>query len=157
MSGKVTAIVLAAGESRRMGRQKLLLEFEGSTLIGRVVGPVARSCVSEVVVVTGEHHNEVMKAVGEQASGSQSRQLEAVGTQGGRPPYLPPRATLTAPPGATWPRSPNPCAHHAAARVVSALDGSHVIASAAIIKKPIARAMSNPAPVLEPSVTAAPT
>jgi len=66
MSGKVTAIVLAAGESRRMGRQKLLLEFEGATLIGRVVGAVVRSCVDEVVVVTGEHHNEVVKTVGEQ-------------------------------------------------------------------------------------------
>ena len=34
----IAAIVPAAGSSRRMGSPKLLLEFDGQTLIARVVG-----------------------------------------------------------------------------------------------------------------------
>ena len=64
---KVTAIVLAAGESRRMGRQKLLMELDGKPLIRHVVDAVAASRVDEIIVVTGGHHDEVMAAVGDAA------------------------------------------------------------------------------------------
>ncbi len=50
----ISAIVLAAGQSRRMGCNKLLLPFGAATIIETVVGEVA-ACkqVRDIVVVTG--------------------------------------------------------------------------------------------------------
>jgi molybdopterin-guanine dinucleotide biosynthesis protein A len=45
------AIVLAGGQSRRMGRPKALLDWHGSTLVRRTVGLVAREVDGPVVVV----------------------------------------------------------------------------------------------------------
>lgn len=45
------AIVLAGGQSARMGRSKALLEWHGSTLVRRAVGLVARAVDGPVVVV----------------------------------------------------------------------------------------------------------
>lgn len=47
------AIILAAGRSRRMGTQKLLLPFGGTTVIAHVVGQVLASGVEEGYVVVG--------------------------------------------------------------------------------------------------------
>jgi molybdenum cofactor cytidylyltransferase len=47
----IAAIVPAAGESRRMGQPKLLLEFEGQPLIGRVVTALRAGGADPVVVV----------------------------------------------------------------------------------------------------------
>ncbi len=47
------ALVLAAGLSRRMGTQKLLLPFGGAPLIAHVVDRVLQSPVDEVHVVVG--------------------------------------------------------------------------------------------------------
>ncbi|MCC6698861.1 MAG: nucleotidyltransferase family protein [Candidatus Hydrogenedentes bacterium] len=58
----ITAIVLAAGESRRMGRQKLLLPYGGRTVIEHIVGQVLDSEVSQTIVVTG-HDAEAVKKV----------------------------------------------------------------------------------------------
>lgn len=52
MTPNVYAIVPAAGRSRRMGTQKLLLPFAGSTVIGHVVNTLLSSPVRGVVVVT---------------------------------------------------------------------------------------------------------
>jgi molybdenum cofactor cytidylyltransferase len=49
----IWAIVLAAGESRRMGRPKLLLPYGESTIIETVVGNVVRSRVDGTLVVLG--------------------------------------------------------------------------------------------------------
>ncbi len=52
MSRPVTAaIVLAGGQSTRMGRPKALLDWHGSTLVRRAVGLVAREVDGPVVVV----------------------------------------------------------------------------------------------------------
>ena len=48
----IHAIILAAGLSRRMGQQKLLLPWAGRTLIGHVAGQVAASGVDRIVAVT---------------------------------------------------------------------------------------------------------
>jgi molybdenum cofactor guanylyltransferase len=45
------AIVLAGGQSRRMGEPKALLDWHGSTLVRRAVGLVARAVAGPVVVV----------------------------------------------------------------------------------------------------------
>jgi molybdenum cofactor cytidylyltransferase len=49
----VSAIILAAGASRRMGTQKLLLPFAGKTVIEHVVDQVKGAGVADVVAVAG--------------------------------------------------------------------------------------------------------
>jgi molybdenum cofactor cytidylyltransferase len=52
-SRSVAAIVLAAGLSSRMGRNKLLVELDGKPLVRRVVETALASAVDTVIVVTG--------------------------------------------------------------------------------------------------------
>lgn len=60
MSAKtLVGIVLAAGESARMGQPKQLLPFEGTTLLHFVIAQAERSRVDDVVVVTGANAEEV--------------------------------------------------------------------------------------------------
>jgi molybdenum cofactor cytidylyltransferase len=47
----IHAVILAAGLSRRMGAQKLLLPYAGRTLIGHVAGQVAASGADRIVAV----------------------------------------------------------------------------------------------------------
>jgi molybdenum cofactor cytidylyltransferase len=63
MTHHLGAIVLAAGESRRMGQSKQLLPWCGSTLIDAVVAAALASPVCEVVVVLGHRAAEVEAAV----------------------------------------------------------------------------------------------
>ena len=60
---RVTAVVLAAGESRRMGRNKMLLPWGESTVLGRTLDNVRASVVSDVIVVTGHEREEVEAVV----------------------------------------------------------------------------------------------
>lgn len=60
---RLAAIVLAAGDSTRMGKPKQLLPFGPTTLLGHVVMSVEASPVDEVVVVTGRLDHEVREAV----------------------------------------------------------------------------------------------
>jgi molybdenum cofactor cytidylyltransferase len=53
---KLAAVVLAAGSSSRMGRNKLLLELEGETLVRRAVRVTCEAGVDRVIVVLG--HDE---------------------------------------------------------------------------------------------------
>jgi molybdenum cofactor cytidylyltransferase len=54
----IAAIVLAAGQSRRMGRNKMLLPFGASTVIETVVNEVAAcAAVRDMIIVTGHQHN----------------------------------------------------------------------------------------------------
>jgi molybdenum cofactor cytidylyltransferase len=50
---KITAIVLAAGLSSRMGRNKLLADIEGKPLVRRVAEAAAASSADPVIVVSG--------------------------------------------------------------------------------------------------------
>ena len=59
----ISAIILAAGRSRRMGTQKLLLPFGGRTVIGHIIGEVLRSPIDEVVVVVGPDSAAVADAL----------------------------------------------------------------------------------------------
>ena len=49
----INALVLAAGESKRMGMPKPLLRFEATTFLERIVAVLQRSNVDEVTVVLG--------------------------------------------------------------------------------------------------------
>jgi molybdenum cofactor cytidylyltransferase len=55
----ISAVVLAAGLSTRMGRLKQLLPYEGHTVIEQVIATLLRSPVDEVVVVTGHERARV--------------------------------------------------------------------------------------------------
>jgi molybdenum cofactor cytidylyltransferase len=59
----IDAIVLAAGRSRRMGTQKLLLPFAGQTVIGHVVDQVLASQVRQAFVVVADEHDSVAEAL----------------------------------------------------------------------------------------------
>jgi molybdenum cofactor cytidylyltransferase len=56
---RVAAVVLAAGSSRRMGRNKLLLDLGGETLVRRAVRAAVEAGVDEVVVVLGHEEPRV--------------------------------------------------------------------------------------------------
>jgi len=61
---KVSAVVLAGGISKRMGKpNKLLVKVNGSTLVNRTVGIAVRSNVEEIIVVTGYEPNLVQKSL----------------------------------------------------------------------------------------------
>jgi len=59
----IWAIVLAAGESRRMGTPKLLLPFGELTMIEMVVRTLLRSQVDKVLVVLGSDRKKVRKRI----------------------------------------------------------------------------------------------
>ena len=57
------AIILAAGESHRMGQPKQLLPFAGKTMLECVVGAFRIAEVSETLVVLGYRAEEIAKTV----------------------------------------------------------------------------------------------
>ena len=59
----ICAIILAAGCSRRMGVQKLLLPFAGKTVIGHILDEVLRSPVDETIVVVGRDAARIAEAL----------------------------------------------------------------------------------------------
>jgi molybdenum cofactor cytidylyltransferase len=62
MSG-ISAIVLAAGESKRMGFPKMLLDFNGKPMLECVIDNVSQSEVDDIVVVLGAYRDELEKIV----------------------------------------------------------------------------------------------
>ena len=60
---EVWAIILAAGASTRMKRQKLLLPFNGKTIIETVVENAARSVNSNILVVLGSHREQILEQI----------------------------------------------------------------------------------------------
>jgi CTP:molybdopterin cytidylyltransferase MocA len=59
------AILLAAGESKRMGRPKALLPWAGTTLLDYQVRQVAEAGCGEIVVVLGHDARSMMAIVGD--------------------------------------------------------------------------------------------
>ncbi|MEW6028350.1 MAG: nucleotidyltransferase family protein [Chloroflexota bacterium] len=55
----ITAIVLAAGESKRMGQPKMLLPWGESTVLGRVLAVLRAAEVDDILVVTGGAREQV--------------------------------------------------------------------------------------------------
>lgn len=74
----VSAVVLAAGESKRMGEKKELLPVSGEPMIRAVVGKLLRSeKVDEVIVVLGDRADKVGRAL----AGVTDERLELVGNR----------------------------------------------------------------------------
>ena len=59
----ISAILLAAGESKRMGTMKALLPWKGSTLLEYQVTTLMDAGVSEICLVVGHKHKEVSNPV----------------------------------------------------------------------------------------------
>ncbi|HMJ23766.1 MAG TPA: nucleotidyltransferase family protein, partial [Terriglobales bacterium] len=57
--GKTGALILAAGESSRLGQPKQLIQFRGKSLVRRRVDAARKARCSPTVVVIGDHHEEV--------------------------------------------------------------------------------------------------
>jgi molybdenum cofactor cytidylyltransferase len=59
----VSAVVLAAGASTRMGQPKLLLPLDGEPLVRRTVRQVCEAGFDDVLVVVGNAHQEIVAAI----------------------------------------------------------------------------------------------
>jgi len=60
---RVAAVVLAAGKSQRMGRNKLLLKLGGRTVLDRVLSSIEASRVEAVYVVLGHRPEDLVPIV----------------------------------------------------------------------------------------------
>lgn len=60
---KIAIVVLAAGNSKRMGESKQLLPWGNSTLLGSVITNVLASTTSPIFVVLGAYKNEIKKKI----------------------------------------------------------------------------------------------
>ncbi|MDP4223950.1 MAG: nucleotidyltransferase family protein [Bacteroidota bacterium] len=61
--GEIWAIILAAGESKRMKVPKMLLPFDGKTMIEKAIGNVKASQVDRTLVVLGSYRDEILAAI----------------------------------------------------------------------------------------------
>jgi molybdenum cofactor cytidylyltransferase len=66
---RVGVIILAAGNSSRLGRPKQILRYRGRTLVTHVAGEALAAGLRPVVVVTGAYRAEVEEALKEQQVG----------------------------------------------------------------------------------------
>ncbi|HUY14455.1 MAG TPA: nucleotidyltransferase family protein [Terriglobia bacterium] len=57
----VAALILAAGESSRMGQDKALLDYRGKTFLEAIIGNLREAGIAEIVVVLG-HHTELIQS-----------------------------------------------------------------------------------------------
>ena len=55
----VTALILAAGRSTRMGQPKMLLPWGETTVLGQVISTVQRAGLKEIIVISGGAREDV--------------------------------------------------------------------------------------------------
>ncbi len=60
----ISAIILAAGESKRMGQPKMLLPWGKSTVLQTVISTLQTAGVDDILVVTGGAHNQIDMLIG---------------------------------------------------------------------------------------------
>ncbi|MBN1367823.1 MAG: molybdenum cofactor cytidylyltransferase [Dehalococcoidales bacterium] len=61
----ISAIILAAGESKRMGESKLLLKWRGASIFEETVDNYLASAANEVTVILGNQATEMEKLIGD--------------------------------------------------------------------------------------------
>ena len=60
---EIWGIILAGGESTRMKVQKLLLPYQGKTMIEKVIENVTHSGVDNILVVVGSNRDEILGVI----------------------------------------------------------------------------------------------
>jgi molybdenum cofactor cytidylyltransferase len=60
----ITAIVLAAGESKRMGQPKMLMPWGQSTVLQTVISTIRSAGITDILVVTGGARRQVEALIG---------------------------------------------------------------------------------------------
>lgn len=60
----ITAIILAAGESKRMGQPKMLMPWGKSTVLQTVISTVQAAGVADILVVTGGSRQQIEMLIG---------------------------------------------------------------------------------------------
>lgn len=61
MKSRIAALILAAGESTRMGAPKALLPApDGRPFVARLAGTFAEAGIADVIVVSGSRHEEIV-------------------------------------------------------------------------------------------------
>ena len=83
----ITALILAAGQSKRMGQPKMLLPWGHTSVLGQVIETIQRAGVNEILVVTGGERERVEQVAAkysvrsthnpEYANGEMSASLQA--------------------------------------------------------------------------------
>ncbi len=58
----LTGLILAAGESSRMGKDKALLAYRGQTFLEHIVATLREAGIEGVAVVLGHHAEEIQRA-----------------------------------------------------------------------------------------------
>jgi len=56
---QIAALVLAAGQSRRMGRPKMLLPWGGTTVLGKVIDTILRAGMADILVISGSENQQI--------------------------------------------------------------------------------------------------
>ncbi|HEY4161747.1 MAG TPA: NTP transferase domain-containing protein, partial [Dongiaceae bacterium] len=74
---QIAAIILAAGTSSRMGRNKLLLEFAGQPILCHAVDQALAAGIQDIVVVGGHQAARIREALGDRLAASSIRMVEA--------------------------------------------------------------------------------
>jgi len=59
--GKICAVILAAGESKRMGYPKMLLPFNGSTMLECVIANISQSRIDKIIIVLGAEKESLIQ------------------------------------------------------------------------------------------------
>jgi molybdenum cofactor cytidylyltransferase len=62
-NGSYWALVLAAGESKRMGFPKMLLTFNGKTMLENVISNIESSYINNIMVVLGAEQKAIQEVV----------------------------------------------------------------------------------------------
>ena len=63
----ITALILAAGQSKRMGQPKMLLPWGKTTVIEKVISTFKAGGVDDILIVTGGDRNQIETLVGNAA------------------------------------------------------------------------------------------
>ena len=59
----ISAIVLAAGKSERMGRPKALLPFRGRTFLANILDAISHTSIEDTFVILGHHRAEIEQSL----------------------------------------------------------------------------------------------
>ena len=66
----ITAIILAAGTSKRMGQPKMLLPWGETSVLGKVISTFQEGGIEDIIVITGGAHEVVQQIVNQHGARS---------------------------------------------------------------------------------------